>query len=165
VQALGGTEAAVFAQDRLQPHPRWYVEAGLRLDRDGVLGHANLSPRIGTAVLLTESGHAVMRGGWGCFVERTPSMAGSFTSFESAVDTRFLADAASAVSPGVSVTHSVAPILETPVGRTWDAAFDYRWNARWAFHVGVMYREGRHESIVTPIAAETGGERQLSSKG
>ena len=155
VQTIGGTEAAVFVQDRLQPHPRWYVETGLRLDRDGVLGHVNLSPRIGTAVLLTESGNVVMRGGWGLFVERTPSMAGAFTSFESAVDTRFPTDAASAVSPGVPVTHTVAPVLETPVGRTWDAAFDYRWNTRWAFHVGVLYREGRHESIVTPLVADT----------
>jgi hypothetical protein len=165
VQTIGGSEAAVFAQDRLQPHPRWYVETGLRLDRDGVLGHVNLSPRIGTAVLLTESGDLVMRGGWGLFVERTPSMAGVFTSFESAVDTRFPTDAASAVSPGVPVTHTVAPLLETPVGRTWDAAFDYRWNARWAFHVGVLHREGRYESIVMPLAADTGVERQLSSNG
>ena len=37
--------------------------------------------------------------------------------------------------------------------RTWDAAFDYRWNTRWAFHVGVLHREGRHESIVTPLVS------------
>src|SRR5262245_10557657 len=165
IQTLGATEAAVFAQDRLQPHPRWYVETGLRLDRDGVLGHANLSPRIGTAVLLTESGNVVMRGGWGLFVERTPSMAGGFTSFQSAVDTRFPSDAASAAVPGVPVTHSVAPTLETPVGRTWDAAFDYRWNTRWAFHAGVLYREGRYESIVTPLVGDTRVERRLSSEG
>jgi len=164
VQAIGGTEAAVFAQDRLQPHPRWYVEAGLRVDRDGVLRRANVSPRVGTAVLLTESGSAVLRGGWGLFVERTPSMAGVFTSFESAVDTRFTLDG-SAVVPGVAVAQSVAPILETPVSRTWDAGFDYRWNERWSLHVGVLNREGRHELIVTPLVTETSVERRLSSEG
>jgi hypothetical protein len=164
VQAIGGTEAALFAQDRLQPHPRWYVEAGLRVDRDGVLRRANVSPRVGTAVLLTESGSAVLRGGWGLFVERTPSMAGVFTSFESAVDTRFTLDAPVAAS-GVAVAQSVAPILETPVSRTWDAGFDYRWNERWSFHVGVLNREGRHELIVTPLVTETSVERRLSSEG
>jgi len=164
VQAIGGTEAAVFAQDRLQPHPRWYVEAGLRVDRDGVLRRANLSPRIGTAVLLTESGSAVLRGGWGIFVERTPSMAGVFTSFESAVDTRFTPDAPTA-SPGVAVTQSVAPVLETPASRTWDAGFDYRLNERWAFHAGVLNREGRHELIVTPLVNGSLESRQLSSDG
>jgi hypothetical protein len=59
----------------------------------------------------------------------------------------------------------VAPLLETPVGRTWDAGFDYRWNTRWAFHVGVLFREVRHELIVTPLVADTRVERQLSSNG
>jgi hypothetical protein len=163
VQAISGTEAAVFAQDRLQPHPRWYVEAGLRVDRDGVLRRANVSPRVGTAVLLTESGSAVLRGGWGLFVERTPSMAGVFRSFESAVDTRFTLDAPAA--PGVAVTQSVAPALETPASRTWDAGFDYRWNERWMFHVGMLNREGRHELIVTPLVSGSLVSRQLSSDG
>jgi len=158
VQAVGGTEAAVFAQDRLQPHPRWYVEAGLRVDRDGVLGRVNLSPRFGTAVLLNESGAAVLHGGWGSFVERTPSMAGAFTSFETSVDTRV-------PGQGVRVTQTVALDLETAVSRTWDAAFDYRWNERWAFHAGVLNREGRHELIVAPFAGGSGIERRLSSDG
>src|SRR5215831_1927044 len=110
VQSVGGTEAAVFAQDRLQPHPRWYVEGGLRIDRDGVLGRTNVSPRAGTAVLLTESGSVVVRGGWGIFVDRTPSMAGAFTSFERAIDTRFPIDGAPATT-SVPVTQSVAPVL------------------------------------------------------
>jgi hypothetical protein len=164
VQAISGTEAAVFAQDRLQPHPRWYVEAGVRVDRDGVLRRANISPRVGTAVLLTASGSAVLRGGWGLFVERTPSMAGAFTSFESAVDTRFSPDG-SAVAPGVAATQSVAPVLETPASRTWDAGLDYRWNERWAFHAGVLNREGRHELIVTPLVSGSLVSRQLSSDG
>ena len=102
-----------------------------------------------------ESGTAVLRGGWGLFVERTPSMAGAFTSFESPVDTRFTAGAPS-TAPGVPVTQTVAPDLQTPASRTWDAGFDYRWNERWAFHAGVLSREGRHELIVAPVAADHG---------
>jgi hypothetical protein len=49
-------------------------------------------------------------------------------------------------------------VLETPTSRTWDAAFDYRWNERWTFHVGMLNREGRNELIVSR-------ERQLSSSG
>lgn len=158
VQAVGGTEAAVFAQDRLQPHPRWYVEAGLRVDRDGVLGGANLSPRFGAAVLLNQSGAAVLRGGWGSFVERTSSMAGAFTSFENSIDTRV-------PGPGVLVTQTVAPNLETAVSRSWDASFDYRWNERWALHAGVLSREGRQELIVAPFTGGSGIERRLSSDG
>lgn len=168
-QFVSGTEAAVFAQDRLQVNPRWYVEAGLRLDRDGVLGNVNLSPRIGTAVLLEESGKAVVRGGWGVFVERTPSTVGAFASFETAVDTRFLADGTTPLGPGVFVAHTVAPDLQTPLSRTWDASFDYRFNDRWAMHVGTLHREARHEFLVVPVSPErpegAKAERQLSSDG
>jgi hypothetical protein len=163
-QTVAGTEAAVFVQDRVQLRPRWYVEGGLRVDRDGVLGRLNASPRIGTAVLLTESGSLVARGGWGLFVERTPSMAGAFTAFESAVDTRFPVDV-TAPPTAVRVWNTVAPTIETPASRTWDAVLDYRWNERWTFHAGVLNREGRHELIVVPRASELGVERQLSSDG
>jgi len=162
VQSIGGTEAAVFAQDRVQPHARWYVEAGIRVDRDGVLRRVNASPRVGTAVLLTVSGSVVLRGGWGLFVERTPSMAGAFTSFENSIDTRIPTDAA---AQSVLVTQSVAPVLETPTSRAWDLGVDYRWNDRWLFHVGTLNRDGRHELIVSPLVVGLSVERRLSSEG
>jgi hypothetical protein len=63
------------------------------------------------------------------------------------------------------VTHTVAPGLETPGSRTWDASFDYRWNERWAFRAGLLNREGRHEFVVAPVVAGSGVERRLSSDG
>jgi hypothetical protein len=186
-QAVSATEAALFAQDRVQITPRWHVETGVRLDRDGVLGTINLSPRIGTAVRLDDTGNVVVRGGFGLFVERTPSTAGAFTSFETAIDTRYpgssLQSSVSSLQSTVSslqstvfsqrVTQTVAPDLETPRSRTWDAAFDYRWSERWALHLGALSREGRHELIVTPTGSAqcSAGpqacmaERRLSSDG
>ena len=37
-QVVNSTDLAVFAQDRVQPTSRFYVEIGGRLDRDGVIG-------------------------------------------------------------------------------------------------------------------------------
>src|SRR5439155_11390758 len=54
-QAVNSTDLAAFAQDRVQPTSRWYMEIGGRLDRDGVIGRLNLTPRIGSAVLLNDS--------------------------------------------------------------------------------------------------------------
>jgi hypothetical protein len=91
-------------------------------------------------------------------------MAGAFTTFESAVDTRFAVD--TSVSPlAVRVSNTVAPLLQTPASRTWDAVFDYRVNEQWAFHTGVLSRDGRHELIVVPQASDGVVERQLSSDG
>jgi len=164
-QSVRGTEVGVFAQDRVQLTPGWHIETGVRLDRDGVLDRLNLSPRIGTAVQLGGSGKAVLRGGWGLFVERTPSMAGAFTTFENAIDTRYEVSSLQSSVPSprssVAVVQTVAPDLQTAASRTWDAAFDYRVNPRWALHTGTLNREGRHELIVTPVNVE----RRLSSDG
>ncbi|MBI3492921.1 MAG: TonB-dependent receptor [Acidobacteria bacterium] len=165
VQSVSSTEAAVFAQDRVQLHPRWYVEFGGRIDRDGILGDVNLSPRLGTAVLLTESGSAVLRGGWGLFYERTPAVAGAFETFERATDTRFAADGVSPLGPAAPVARVTAPDLDTPRSRTWDVGYDLRLNDRWALHAGVLQREGRRELIVAPFATASGAGLLLSSDG
>ena len=57
------TDVALFAQDRYQPNARWYVEFGGRVDRDGVLDRFNVTPRVGTAVVLDKAGVGRLRGG------------------------------------------------------------------------------------------------------
>src|SRR5204863_5922735 len=100
-QAVRSSDVALFVQDRFQPNTRWYLEFGGRLDRDGIVDRFNLTPRVGTAVLLNASGSAVLRGGFGMFYERTPSAAGTFNTFESALDTRFASDGVTPLSPAV----------------------------------------------------------------
>ena len=51
-----------------------------------------MTPRVGAAVLLNQSGSAVLRSGYGLFYERTPSAAGAFNAFERPLDTRFAPD-------------------------------------------------------------------------
>ena len=60
-----------------------------------------VAPRVGMAVMLNESARAVLRGGYGLFFERTPSIAGAFGQFESALDTRFAADGKTPLGPPV----------------------------------------------------------------
>src|SRR4030095_14037386 len=89
VQSIGSTDVALFVQDRFQPNTRWSAEFGGRLDRDGVGGRVNVPPRLRAAVRADDSGSGVLHGGFGLFYERTPSTAGTFTQFETAVDSRF----------------------------------------------------------------------------
>ena len=55
-QTLRTTDVALYAQDRVQPTSRWYVEFGARLDRDGVVGRWNVTPRIGAALSVQRVG-------------------------------------------------------------------------------------------------------------
>ena len=100
-QSVHGTDFAAFAQDRIQPRPRWWVEFGGRLDRDAVTGRTGATPRVGAAVHLDDTGNAVLRGGIGLFYERTPLVAGAFGQFESALDTRYADDGTTPLGPPV----------------------------------------------------------------
>jgi hypothetical protein len=165
-QAVTSTDLALFAQDRVQPIPRWYVEFGGRVDRDGITGNWSPTPRVGTALLLDQSGSAVLRGGFGVFYERTPSAAGVFSQFENEFDTRYAEDGTTALAPALLFTHLVAPNLQTARSLTWDVAYDHRLSQSVALHVGVISRSGAHELIVNPVATAAGaGELLLDSVG
>jgi Carboxypeptidase regulatory-like domain/TonB dependent receptor len=164
-QSVDSADVALFAQDRFQPNARWYLEFGGRLDRDGIVDRLNLTPRVGTAILLNESGTSVLRGGFGLFYERTPSTVGAFQQFESALDTRFAADGQTPVGEPVRFVHTTAPELETPRSRTWDIGLDQRINERWSIRAGVIDRSGDHELVVDPVRGRTTGALTLSSTG
>lgn len=164
-QSVESTDVALFVQDRFQPGARWYLEFGGRLDRDGIVDRFNLTPRIGTAVLLNASGTAVLRGGYGLFYERTPSTVGAFGQFENFIDARFAADGVTPLGPALHVAHVTTPDLQTPRSRTWDVGYDHRLSQMWSLHVGVIDREGDHELIVDPVRTGTSGELRLSSGG
>ncbi len=163
-QLVRSTDAALFAQDRYQPNTRWYLEFGGRIDRDGVVDRFNVTPRVGTAVLLNESGTSTLRGGFGLFYERTPSTAGAFTQFESAIDTRYALDGVTPIGLPRRFAH-VTGDLQTPRSRSWDVAYDHRLNKTWAIHVGAIDRAGNDELIVNPIVTPTSAELLLSSTG
>jgi len=56
-QSNRSTDLALFAQDRVQPNQRWFVEFGARLDRDGVIDQFNITPRVrDVAALIRSSG-------------------------------------------------------------------------------------------------------------
>src|SRR5581483_9258546 len=159
------TDVALFAQDRVQPTTRWYVEYGARLDRDGVLAQWNVTPRIGSAVLLNASGSQVLRGGFGLFYERTPSAAGGFAAFESMTDTRFNTDGTISGYP-TTFTHSTAAELDTARSRTWDLSYDYRISPRWSVNIAALDRRGSNELVVDPVlTAANLGSIALSSSG
>src|SRR5580765_6703035 len=164
-QSQQTTDIALFAQDRYQPNSRWYVEFGGRIDRDGVLDRFNVTPRVGSAVVLDKAGTAVVRGGFGLFYERTPSTVGAFAMFPAVVDQRFQANGVSPLDPAVLYTPAVDG-LDTPRSRTWDLGLDYRFNPKWSMHVGMLDRQGSDELNVDPIRTGlTTGQLLLASNG
>ena len=164
-QAIVSNDVAMYAQDRLQPSTRWYLEFGARVDRDGVIDRWNFTPRVGAAILLNESGSAVIRSGYGLFYERTPSAAGVFDEYESYTDTRFAADGVTPLGPPLTYTHVMSPDLKTSRSGTWDLGYDQRLSRKWAIHLGVIDRQGSNELLVDPVVTPTSAELLLESTG
>jgi hypothetical protein len=166
-QTIRSTDLALFAQDRYQPNSRWYVEFGVRLDRDGVVDRLNVTPRVGTAVLLNAAGTSTLRSGFGLFYERTPSAAGVFDQYEGFTETRFGPDGATPLMAPVRVINTIRPDLRTSRSRTWDLGFNHRFNAKWSVHAGVIDRRGADELLVERVGGRPGllDELQLHSDG
>ena len=149
-QDVVSTDFAVFAQDRVQLQPRVLLEFGGRVDRDGVLQKTNATPRVGLVLLLTPTGSAVLRGGYGLFYERTPSVVGAFSQFETMTDTRFAADGITPVGAPRVFDNVAAPNLDVARSATWNLELDQRVTPRWSLRASVLERRGTNEPIVTP---------------
>ncbi|MEO8259768.1 MAG: TonB-dependent receptor [Acidobacteriota bacterium] len=165
VQSVHSTDVAIFAQDRLQPGTRWYVEFGGRIDHDGIADRSGASPRAGVAVLLNPSATAVLHGGYGLFYERTPSIAGAFQQFEPATDTRFGTDGVTTLGTPTIYEHVTAADLQTARSAAWDLAYDHRVNRMFSVHISVLDRQGSHQLVIDPVLTERGGQWLLSSSG
>ena len=164
-QSVNSTDAALFLQDRFQPAPRLYFDYGARVDRDGITTRADVAPRAGVVVQLNKSGTATLHGGYGLFFERTPSVAGAFTQFERATDTRYAADGITPLGPAVRYDRTIAAGLRTARSATWDVAYDHRVNRVLTVRAGVLDREGSHALLVDPVRTAQGGQYVMSSTG
>ena len=167
VQMIPTADVALYAQDRVQPNARSYFEFGARLDRDGVVGRWNVTPRVGAAFLMNAQGTSVLRGGYGLFFERTPSAAGAFKfgQFETFTDTRFADDGVTPLGPPVTFLDVTSPNLRTARAATWDVTYEYRWRPSVSFHVSFLDRQGSHELMLDAERVGNVGAFRLDSDG
>jgi len=163
-QHVIGTDIAAYLQDRWQPGSRVVVEAGLRVDHDGVLGTTAASPRLGVKLGVLPADAGVLRGGAGIFRERTPLNIGAFTSMEAATVTRFAADGTTLLGPPVTWTHTTAP-LGPPRAVIWNVEYDQRLGSSVFVKLNHLERDGSHEFIVDPTPTAGGTALVLSSSG
>jgi hypothetical protein len=161
-QDVAGTELASFFQDRWRVNDRLSLELGLRSDREAITEKVNFSPRIGAAVSVLPDGRAILRGGIGKFVERTPLTVGAFTQYEIATTQRFAASGV-ALSGPITFAHAIDGALRSPESLVQTAAWDQRFGRKVFFKAAYVHRTGSHAYIVNPDPAR--GALVLSSSG
>jgi hypothetical protein len=161
-QSVDGTELAGFVQDRWRVNDRLSLELGLRADREAITERINFSPRLGMAVSVLPEGRAIVRGGFGKFVERTPLTIGAFTQYETATVSRFSATGAPLGAP-VTFLHVVDGDLKSPESIVQTAAWDQRFGRLVFVKAAFTHRTGSHAYTLYPDAGR--GALLLSSTG
>lgn len=148
-QSVNGTEFALFAQDRWRMNSRLTFEFGLRLDQDAVVEGWNWSPRGGAAFAVLPEGRAIIRGGFGKFVQRTPLNVGAFTQFAPRTVTRFAPDG-TVLSGPLLYTHRVAGELRSPEAYVGNIEWDQRFGRKFLLKIAFLNRHGEHEFVLSP---------------
>jgi hypothetical protein len=161
-QYVAGTEFSLFGQDRWRLGSRLTLELGLRMDRDPVTKRYNYSPRAGAAVTVLPDGRAIIRGGYGKFVQRTPLNIEAFPDFESRVVSRFGPDG-TALGAAIAFANVIDTNLRTPEANVGNVEWNQRFGRRMLVKLAFLRRAGSHEYILTPDPAQ--GELRLTSTG
>jgi hypothetical protein len=163
-QEAGGTDAAVFAQDRWRLNRRLLLEPGLRIERDGVTGQTGASPRVGFVVGVLPDDAGVLRGGAGLFRERTPLNVAAFQQFGAATLTRFAPDGTTPLSPPLTFVHRQGT-LRTPRSVVWNLEYDQRFGSNLFLKVNHTQRQGTDAAILEPVEAGDTAALWLNSHG
>ncbi len=150
VQDAAGTDLTLFAQDEWRATDRLQLQFGGRMDRDGVLGHVNFSPRSGFTLALDEDSSAVLRGGFGLFYQRTPLSVGAFQSMELREVTQYGADGVTPLGLPI-VFANVGSNLDTPYAQVANIEYDQRFGSRLLVKANLLRRRAAHEFIVSPV--------------
>jgi hypothetical protein len=161
-QSVEGVEFAMFAQDRWRLNSRLTFELGIRLDRDAVVERINYSPRAGAALSVLPEGRAILRGGYGKFVQRTPLNIGAFSSFAPRTVSRF-SETGLQVGQPLTFVNRIDGELRSPEAEVGNVEWDQRFGRRFLLKVAGLVRSGAHEYILSPDAEN--GELRLSSTG
>ncbi len=160
-QDVNGSEFVLFAQDRWRANSRVTFEFGVRLDRESVVDGANWSPRGGVSIAVLPEGRAILRGGVGKFVQRTPLNIAAFPQLEDRVVSRFAPDGS--LASFRRFFNVPAADLQTPEAIAGNVEWNQRFGRRVLFKANYLRREGSDEYILEPDIAR--GEINLLSTG
>jgi hypothetical protein len=146
--SFASTDAAGFVQDRWHLNDRLLLEFGVRLERDGVFDQVNFTPRVGVAIALDSARNATVRGGWGYFYERTPTLAGAYTQLSNQYEVTYDPDGQTPLGPPITWVHTFDGPPRTPHSTTWNVGYEHRIAPWLSARLNVLQREGHDELIL-----------------
>jgi hypothetical protein len=155
--AAAQSSLAFFAQDKWSLHPRFTLDLGLRLDREGLASDAvNAAPRAAFVFAPTRDNKTAIRGGVGLFYDKVPLGVGTFLAYPAEIVTRFAADGATVVDGPTTFIHRRATFdggLHVPYSLAWDFQIDRELRRGLLARFGYEQRETHRDFFLQPIPA------------
>jgi hypothetical protein len=164
-QRVRATGFAAFVQDRWQATKRVLLEAGIRIDRDGVARSSTASPRLGVKVSLLPQDRLSVSAGVGRFVERVPLTLGAFGSFDTRVVTSYAADGSPLGPPVRDQPRIGASGLDAPRALTWHVESELKVSPALSLRGSVLSRRGTREHVVIAEGTAGAGSLSVDSRG
>lgn len=165
-------ELAAFVQDRWVLSPKLTVDAGVRLDRDGIAERSNIAPRLSFLFLPLKGNHTIIRGGAGLFFDRTPlsvgyveefnerlkdeegvngsTIASTFTQVPERVVTTFALDGRSVIDGPRRFSNVIEDPLRNPRSLRWSLQLDQAITKNLTARLGYLQRTSRNDLIIEP---------------
>ncbi len=181
------TELGAFIQDRWVISKSVTLDGGLRLDRNNISTHRDISPRVSLLYLPFKNDRTIVRGGLGLFYDRSalsnryfepenltdddeladnPAIGFNSTNFPGRVVTTYGPDGATIVDG----PHAFANIIKNPLRDVrsvrWSLQIDRRLGKHLTLRTGYLHRSTKNEPLVVPkLTADGRGLLILKSRG
>lgn len=160
---------AAFAQDRWQPHPRFTLNYGVRVEHDGLSKDAvNVAPRVGFVYALTKDNKTALRGGVGLFYDKIPLDVATFMQYPAETVTQFDPTGTMVVGVPLTFIHVVDTSdgrLHLPYSLGWDLQVDREITRGVLFRFGYEERQTHRDLILNPVSTPTTAFLDLLNSG
>jgi hypothetical protein len=168
-----------FVQDRWTVNKTLTIDAGFRLDRNGVSRHNDLSPRLSILYHPFKNDRTIVRAGVGLFYDRSPLQSryfemgslddddelvvnpaltiGSQTHFPGRVVTTYALDGRTIVDGPRDFKNVIRGPLRDARSRRWSLQVDRSLAKHLTLRLGYLHRASQNEAILVPKVTATGG--------
>ena len=154
-------EYGLFFRDRIA-FSLFQVEAGLRLDRESIVGATNLAPRVAVSVLPFGDERARVTAGVGLFYDNFVFRRLLLARMQRRSTTSITADGPVRFEP---TALDVAGELHNPYGVHWNVGWAQEWAPRWVTQFNYVEKRGRRQVRVAAPAAGDGFGLEVNNSG
>jgi outer membrane receptor protein involved in Fe transport len=147
-------EYGAFLLDRMVFNDKFQIEAGLRFDRERVIGKNNFAPRMGFSYLPFGTGRSKISGGIGLFYDNVPLINLQLPNLQRRLTTTF--EEGAPIAAAVATDTRVSPALRNPSGLHWNVGWEHEWAPRWVSRIEYIQKTG-HDQMRLAAAPNLNG--------